>query len=153
MDLDEEAAPARGLRRYVERVGAAVGAGADLVVWMLDVPAAAYLPLAGRLPGFPGVDLALVWDEQVGWAAAIEADSGFDLIEVSYLAGDVLPEPAQVARFVAALLGGGRPGQPGRVVLRAVEDADLDRRLARYAQPGLNVPWSLSSGGTGPVLS
>ncbi|WP_410574399.1 DUF6292 family protein [Amycolatopsis sp. cmx-4-61] len=135
MELDEDSAPARGLRCYLELVGAAVGAGPDLVVWMLDVPATAYVPLVGRLPGFPELDLALVWDEQVGWAAAIEADSGYELIEVSYLSGDVLPVPAVVARFVASLLLGGRPGRPDRVPLREIGDCDLDRRLAHYVTP------------------
>lgn len=132
MNLDEDAPPAHGLRRYLELVGAAAGAGPDLVVWTMDVPATAYIPLEGRLPGFSELDVALVWDEQVGWAAAIEVDSGYDLIEVSYLAGDVLPAPPAVGRFVTALVAGGRPGRPDRVVLRAVDDPDLDRRLTRY---------------------
>ncbi|MFE3175141.1 DUF6292 family protein [Amycolatopsis sp. NPDC059235] len=147
MDLDEDAVPARGLRRYVDAVGAAVGAGPDLVVWLLDAPATAYVPLYGRLPVFPELDLALVWDEQAGWAVAVEADSGFDLVEVSYLGGDVLPVPAAVARFVRALTAGGRPGRPDRPVLREVGDPGLDRRLAAWPPAGAASPEPGTPGG------
>lgn len=153
MNIEEHAASARGLQRYIEQVGATVGVGPALAVRMLDVPATAYLPLTGRLPVFPEMDLALVWDERVGWAAAVEAVSRFALIEVSYLGGDVLPTPAVVARFVTALLAGDHPGRPDRVLLREVADDNLDRRLGRYAQPTYGTRWTPQAGGSEPVLS
>jgi hypothetical protein len=134
MDLDDGTEPVRGLRRYLELVGTTVGVSEDLVVWTGDVPATAYIPLDGRLPGFPELDLALLWDEESGWAAAIETDSGYDLIAVSYLGGDVLPPPGEVKRFVISLLAGGRPGRPDRVVLRCAGDHGLRTRLADYAR-------------------
>ncbi|MFE3785381.1 DUF6292 family protein [Amycolatopsis sp. NPDC059090] len=115
MNLDESAAPARGLRR---------GRGRDRSWWCSCW-------MSGRLPGFLELDLALVWNEEADWATAIEADSGYDLIEVSYLAADVVPAPAEGARFVAALQADGRPGRPDRVQLREIGDTD-DRCLARY---------------------
>lgn len=121
MELDNGMEPVRGLRRYLELVGSTVGVNEDLVVWTGDVPAAAYIPLDG------------LWDEESGWAAAIETDTGYDLIEVSYLDGDVLPPPGEVKRFVAALLAGGWPGRPDRVVLRSAGDDGLRTRLADYA--------------------
>ncbi|MFC4003285.1 DUF6292 family protein [Prauserella oleivorans] len=75
-------------------------------------PASAYVALDDRLPDFPDRDLALVWDEKQGWAAAIETHSGEDLIIVSYLGGqDPVPEPRRVVRFVEKLLAGAMPGQ------------------------------------------
>ncbi|MFC3452656.1 DUF6292 family protein [Amycolatopsis speibonae] len=45
-----------------------------------------------------GEDVALVWDEKPGWAVALEINSGFELVTVRYLAGDVLAAPGVVGR-------------------------------------------------------
>jgi hypothetical protein len=83
----------------------------------------------------PDRDLALLWDERHGWSAAMETHSGEDLIVLAYLNGeDVLPEPCEVARFLAALRANdhsvGRPDPPR---LRAAGHHDaLTARLLAY---------------------
>jgi len=102
--------------------------------WELDDRANAYVALDGRLPGYPRYDLALVWDEENGWAAVLETQCGDDMIILCYLGGDVLPYPGVVAAFVAELRADEYPGQPDAPALRAsfAEDG-FDDRLAAAA--------------------
>ncbi|SDY14660.1 hypothetical protein SAMN05421504_104661 [Amycolatopsis xylanica] len=106
-----------GLREYLSAVAARLGVGLESCTIDCDLPRSAYLALDWRLDRFPGRDLALLWDERHGWAAAIETHSGEDLIVLSYLGGEsVVPAPDEVARFVAALRAddhtAGRPDPP-----------------------------------------
>ncbi|MGW4490250.1 DUF6292 family protein [Amycolatopsis sp. NPDC004368] len=122
----------RALRGYLGRVAAAVGVGLESCTIDLDVPVSAYVALDRRLERFPDRDLALLWDEAHGWAAAIEASCGEDLIVLAYLEGDdVLAEPGAVARFVAALHAAdhtlGRPDP--RRLRRPGDHEDLLARL------------------------
>lgn len=89
----------------------------------------AYLALDQHLPAFPGWDLALLWDEERGWSAAIETHSGEDLIVVSYPDCDTVVPPSDlVVRFVDGLLRGhDRTGRPDAPAIRA---ADSRPRLA-----------------------
>ncbi|MEC3982766.1 DUF6292 family protein [Amycolatopsis sp. H20-H5] len=57
-------------------------------------PVSAYDALEHRHPDYPDRDLALLWDERHGWAAAIETHCGEDLIVLRYLAGDTITPPA-----------------------------------------------------------
>ncbi|GAA1192461.1 DUF6292 family protein [Prauserella alba] len=95
-------------------------------------PASAYIAVAGRLPGFPDRDVALVWDERHGWGAAIETHSGEDLLMVSYLGGnDPVPEPDRVARFAARVLDGAPPRHLDPPEFATLPD--LPRRLTTAA--------------------
>ncbi|WP_181770715.1 DUF6292 family protein [Amycolatopsis pittospori] len=92
---------------YLADVTRELGVGLESCTVDQDRPISAYVALDGRLPGYPGRDVALLWDETHGWAAAIETHSGEDLIVIRYLGGEaVAPSASQVARFVAALREG-----------------------------------------------
>jgi hypothetical protein len=124
-----------GLRGYLRQICQVVDVGPEASCWDLDDVASAYIALEGRLPGYPDHDLALIWDEENGWAAALETTTGDDLIVLSYLGIDVLPAPRLVSAFVAELRADGYPGQPEPPELRvAFADDGLDVRLSGYAQ-------------------
>ena len=123
----------RGLRRYVRQVCRTLGVGPEASCWELDDVASAYIALDGRLPGYPNHDLALIWDEENGWAAALENRFGDDIVVLSYLGVDVLAEPEAVADFVAELRADRYPGEPEAPELRvAFADDGFDERLSDY---------------------
>jgi Family of unknown function (DUF6292) len=131
VDTDPYGVVVAGLRGYVDRVSRALGVGPDGNCWELEDRASAYIALDGRLPGYPDHDLALIWDEENGWAAALETPTGDDLVVLCYLGIDVLPPPYAVADFVAALRADDYPGQPDPPALRAAfADDGFDDRLA-----------------------
>ncbi|HEY2697312.1 MAG TPA: DUF6292 family protein [Pseudonocardiaceae bacterium] len=132
----------RGLRRYLDSVAADLGVGLESTMIDLDTPVSAYLALDHRLTGFPDRDLALLWDEEHGWSAAIETHSGEDLIVVSYLDSDTVVPPGElVVRFVDGLLSGrDRLGGPDQPTIRM---AGNQPPLAEL----LSVPWE-----TGPTV-
>jgi hypothetical protein len=115
-DVDVEHHFARGLRAYLDSVASALGVGLESCTVDLDVPASAYVALDWRLGRFPDRDLALLWDERHGWAAAVEAPCGEDLVVLGYLGTEVAPDPRHVVRFLAALRAEdhtlGRPDPP-----------------------------------------
>ncbi len=94
----------RAVRGYLDEVAAALGVGLESSTIDLGTPVSAYLALDHRLPGFPDRDLALLWDEERGWSAAIESRCGEDLIVVASLDSDTPAPPAdRVAQFVENL--------------------------------------------------
>ncbi|GAA1341065.1 hypothetical protein GCM10009660_27020 [Catellatospora bangladeshensis] len=122
VDEEFDDAVARELRRYIKRVTAALGLGGESSYVDAGPPANAYLALEGRLPSFPDQDVALLWDEEYGWSAAIEAPVvGQDRV-VAYLHGRPVPPPAEVARFAQGLLRGERLGDPRPVRLATPGD-------------------------------
>ncbi|GLY38318.1 hypothetical protein Amsp01_043420 [Amycolatopsis sp. NBRC 101858] len=111
---------------YLADVTTALGIGPESCTVDHDTPVSAYVALDERLPGYPGHDVALLWDEIRGWAAAIENRSADDLIVVRYLGGPTIaPAPEHVARFVTALR----------------ED---DHRVGRLAPPALRTAKGLA---------
>jgi hypothetical protein len=89
---------------YLADVAAALGIGLESCTIDHDTPVSAYVALDEHLPGYPDRDMALLWDEVHGWAAAIETNSGEDLIVLRYLGeSTVVPPPDRLARFVSAL--------------------------------------------------
>ena len=100
---DTEFSFERRLRGYVGAVARAVGVGLESCTLDTGTPAAAYIAIDWRLTRFPEHDLALVWDEVHGWAAAIEGATGEAATALAYLGGDVFPEPRAVAGFLAAV--------------------------------------------------
>ncbi|WP_158839314.1 DUF6292 family protein [Saccharothrix deserti] len=132
-DLDYGDAPARGLQRYVRAVAAELGLDGECASADPGPPASAYLAVDGHLPSFPDRDLALMWDEEYGWAAAVETRSDEPPVVIAYLGGDVLPAPGTVAAFLTALLRGEHPGDPRPIRLRAYgAPDDLMDRLSAY---------------------
>lgn len=134
MELEPRSRSSRGLRRYVGLVTEALGYTGHAYHVQAEAPANGYLPLDGRMPAFPGRDVALLWDERHGWCGAIETASGDDLIVISYLGVDVLPAPRIVARFAEDLIAGNAPGQAEPPGFRSMDaDDELPERLAAYA--------------------
>lgn len=101
--VDDYDSHSRGLRAYVASVAARLGIGMESCCLDTGRPSQAYVALDHRLDQFPGRDLALVWDEDTGWTAALDARDGEEMVVVSRLYGDVLPDPLTVARFVTSL--------------------------------------------------
>lgn len=133
MDTEPYGVAARALRRYLREVCRSLGVGPEASCWDLEGRANAYVALDGRLPGYPDHDLALLWDEENGWAAALETETGDDLLILSYLGGDVLPPPSVVGDFVTKLRADTYPGQPDPPALRAAIAQDgFIKRLAVY---------------------
>ncbi|GAA3438831.1 DUF6292 family protein [Kutzneria kofuensis] len=97
----------RELRAYVTEVAAALGVGPESTMVDATTPASAYLALDGSTPAFPDRDLALLWDERVGWSAVVETRSGDDLVlgRPDPVHG-VRPAPEVLVRFVRAVRAG-----------------------------------------------
>jgi len=141
MELDFDDALVRGLQGYVRSVTEELGLSGECSCVQVEWPVGAYLALDGRLPGFPDRDVALVWDEERGWSAAIETHSGEDLLVQAHFGPDLVPSPQAVARWVRVLFRDRRPR--ARRVPPQGRGEDLVRRLAPYATAALvPVPWS-----------
>ncbi|MEU6154334.1 DUF6292 family protein [Actinosynnema sp. NPDC047251] len=124
-----------GLRHYTARIAAAVGAGAE-AAWCewADAPSA-YIALDQRLPGHADGDVALIWAAERGWALAVEAGCGDDLLITASLDGDVLPAPDTVATWFRAVLTGRHADahQHPTTQANAAASTDVTRRLAKWA--------------------
>lgn len=127
-DYDERAE--WGLRRYVCRIATALGLGPESVCCELAGSPNGYLALDGRIADYPDRDVALVWDDVYGWAVACEAGSDEDVVTVSYLGEDVLPEPQRVVTFARAVLAG-YTADYGRPAL--LDNHGLLARLSSYS--------------------
>ncbi|MBK1782992.1 DUF6292 family protein [Prauserella cavernicola] len=134
MELEQHEPTARGLRRYVRLVREAMGLSGDSSCVQLEPPVNAYLALEGRLSSFPALDVALTWDEENGWALAVEARCCDELLVLSYLDTDVLPPPRSVALFATSMLEGHVSRHPDPPRFRTAGSPDeLPRLLAGYA--------------------
>ena len=102
--------PIVALRAYMRAVADRLGVGIESGTVDLDPPVSFYLAIEGRAPSHPDRDLALLWSEQHGWAVAVEAHAGEELMVLGYLGGlSPIAEPAEVEKFVAAVQAGWRP--------------------------------------------
>ena len=125
--------PTSGLWRYVRAVAAELGLAGRCGRADPGPPATAYLAVDGDLPTLPGRDLALLWDEEYGWAAAVRPGPAEPPVVIAYRGGDVLPPVHDVAAYVAALRRGDHPGDPRPIRLRAYGTPDdLTDRLRSY---------------------
>jgi hypothetical protein len=119
-----------GLRAYAASVAEAVGVGLESCSLEADEQATIYLAVDSPVAGFTGRDAALLWDEQTGWAVAVETASNEDLILVAVHHADLLPPPAVLARwFKQVAKGGVRSVTVGK---HQVDRAALKRRLSPY---------------------
>lgn len=126
--IDRDHGLRSGLTGYLAAVSAAVGVGEESCTVDLDAPASAYIALDVRLPRHPGRDMALLWDERHGWAFAMETHSGEDLLVLAYLGDELVPSPARVRGFVAAIRSaGGASAPPVPPDLRGDRGELLDR--------------------------
>lgn len=125
----------RSLARYVRTVAAAVGVPPDAVGYEVSDTATAYIGLTERLPAHADRDLMLVWDERLGWFVGVETNPDEPPVVVAYLAGEMVPPPATVARFVTEAVAGHHTGRL-RPVLPAADRNTLARRMAAHAAAG-----------------
>ena len=108
--LTTEVRPPTALWGYMGAVAQQLGVGIESVTVDLDPPTSAYIALDGQAPGHPDGELALLWDERHGWAAAVEANGGDEVIVLGYLGGvRAVAEPAEVKRFIDAVRSGWEP--------------------------------------------
>jgi hypothetical protein len=139
IELDFDDRLLRGLRRYVRLVGKALGLSGECWCVQGDRPACAYIAVDGRLRGHPDRDVALLWDEEHGWSAAIETNSGEDLMVVAYMGQNVLPSPRAVAAWTRTLFDHGETAARPEAPPRFPETSDLLHRLDTYTIP-MSVP-------------
>jgi uncharacterized protein DUF6292 len=98
----------RVLSRYVHQVAEGLGVGPESTWCETGDQPTAYVALEhhrGRQ------DVALVWDESHGWAAAVETHSGEDMLVLAYFGLDPVPPPADVVAFTKRVLAGEPAGQ------------------------------------------
>ncbi|MFC4852082.1 DUF6292 family protein [Actinophytocola glycyrrhizae] len=151
MELDFDDTVVLGLHGYVRMVSRALGLRGECSYVQPDRPVSAYLAVDGRLPGHPDRDVALLWDEHRGWSAAVETDSGEELVTVTHLGQDLLPAPETVAAWARDLLHPDRG--PGHAVpldvlpvkVGAGADASTVRQhLTAYLRPVVPTTHSMS---------
>jgi hypothetical protein len=138
MHIDFDDSVLRALHRYIRLVSGALGLSGDSSYVQADETVSAYVALERRLNSFPDRDVALLWDEDRGWSAAIETHSGEDLLVVACFGQDVVPQPAAVAEWVDDLFDRDRTtGElgDGEVPRRTSTDTGVTTRLAAYAVP------------------
>lgn len=135
MDLDAHDRVAQGLRHYLASVAELVGVGCEACSIQLDQPVCAYIAVDQRLPTFPQRDVALLWDERHGWALAIETHGGSDLIVLGYLAGGLLPPPADVAAYLKRAVDGGGTGQSWPPAPSGLDAAEVLARSLTLGTP------------------
>ena len=119
----------RRLADYVQQVATAIGVPAEATGYEVTDTATAYLGLDQRLATVPDHDLMLVWDERLGWYIAVETTPVEAPVVLAYLAGDTVPSPTAVARFVTDTAGGRRTS-PIRPVQPPTERAALAVKMA-----------------------
>jgi hypothetical protein len=130
MELDFDGSVVRGLHRYVCLVNQALGLPSECFYVQADTSIGVYLALDGRLDGYPDRDVALLWDENRGWTAAIEMHGGEDMLVVAGFDEDVLPPPKTVATWVRNLFTGMGPANPPAAA--PAPAGRTRRRLAAY---------------------
>lgn len=120
---------ASGLAGYVSEVASAVNVAQEAVTFEVSDTATAYVGLSKRRSDRPDRDLMLIWSELHGWAVAVEAEPD----RAAYFGGeDLVPEPAEVAVFVAEVVSGLDRGQPRPRFAATGDRARLAGKLARY---------------------
>lgn len=121
-----------GLSGYVRAVADALDVTIEATEFEVSDTATAYLGLAVQSAHHPHHDLMLVWSERHGWALAAETTPVEQPVVLAYLGADLVPEPAEVARFVRATIADFPEGErtPPSIT---IDRRDVGARLARYA--------------------
>ncbi|MBP2471716.1 hypothetical protein JOF53_000588 [Crossiella equi] len=131
--MDTEHAFLRGLEGYVAEVARLLGVGMESCTIEPEPPASAYLALDWRLARFPGLDVALLWEERRGWYVALESRTGEDLIALVFYGAELLPAPGHLVRFLADLRSDTHQlGQPGAPEIPVTPRVELVAALARH---------------------
>lgn len=131
-DIGPQPVPlSRRLADYVGQVAEAIGVTGDAVGHEVTDTATAYIALDDRCVTQPDHDLMLVWDERLGWYVAAETAPAEPPVVMAYLAGDAVPPPAAVARFVTDTVDGRRVNRI-RPVLAPTERSVLAEKMAAH---------------------
>lgn len=131
-DIGPQPVPlSRRLADYVGQVAEAIGVTGDAVGHEVTDTATAYIALDDRCVTQPDHDLMLVWDERLGWYVAAETAPAEPPVVMAYLAGDAVPPPAVVARFVTDTVDGRRVNRI-RPVLSPTERSVLAEKMAAH---------------------
>ncbi|MGW4484923.1 DUF6292 family protein [Amycolatopsis sp. NPDC004368] len=126
----------RALVGYVRAVAEAVGVSVEGTSCEVADTVTAYVALSRRSPRYPGRDLMLLWNSRTGWTLSVETAPAEPPLVVSLLGGDVVPEPALVARFVAEVVSAPDNGAWTTPPSRAATDRGaLAARLERRVRP------------------
>lgn len=124
----------RGLEGYLRAVAGELAVPAEATSFEISDTVSAYLGLTRRWDQRPRHDLMLLWDEQHGWALAVETEPGEPTTVVGYLASEqVAPAPTVVARFVTDALTGYGTMAPRPDFPITLARNQLAGQLARYA--------------------
>jgi len=123
-----------GLHRYLGLVADALGLTGRSYTVDHHSPMNAYIAVSTRAAHLQDCDMALLWDERIGWWVVTEPTEG-DLVAVAALGGDILPTPEVVAAFLESVVAD-VPMTP----MRDGSDTtgDLHHRLRRFATPARN---------------
>nr|WP_052478307.1 DUF6292 family protein [Kibdelosporangium sp. MJ126-NF4] len=104
MNLQQEGLLAAGLRSYVHAVARALRVEPEAAWCEVAEMCTAYVAVRERAIDYPDRDVMVLWDERVGWLVALEPRPDEKLVVLAHVDGDVVPEPPDVARVVAATL-------------------------------------------------
>lgn len=148
MDVDIDPALAKGLRRYVDQIAEALALTGRPYRVDLDRPMNAYVALDTRLSSFPEYDIALLWNEQHGWAGALETGTNSELTVLAYLGKPLLPSPHAVAQFAYDFLAERFTRSITAPTYRA---ADRDALTARLLSSPLLIPVSARAPAPTPI--
>ncbi|MEU0529014.1 DUF6292 family protein [Amycolatopsis tolypomycina] len=117
-----------GLAGYLRAVSAAVGVLPGGVGRDFDPPAA-YLALSRPWARHPERGLLLVWSAAAGWELVLEHTPRYPGETLARFGEPLVPEPAEVARFVDEVVAGRRGDGPPATGAAA----DLGGLLGRFA--------------------
>lgn len=98
------------LHAYVGGIAEHLGVSPERTSCDASVPASACIGFDHCEAAFPHRDLSLVWDERLGWAAAVQTPSG-ELVPVSYLGTSAVPPVNVVTSFITDLVAGRERGR------------------------------------------
>lgn len=97
------------LHAYVGAIAEYFGVPPEHASCDVGTPATAYIGFQRCAPAVPH-DLALVWDERLGWAAAVRTPVG-ELIPFAYLGAGATPPVGMVTGFLNDLVAGRERGR------------------------------------------
>jgi hypothetical protein len=123
------------LHAYVSAIAEDLGVPPEHTSCDAVTPATAYIGFDRCAPALPLHDLALVWDERLGWAAAVQTPTGGELIPVSYLGTSAVPPVQVVTRFITDLVAGRERGQHQPPCFGPCADLPGELTAARGAGP------------------